>query len=67
MVKKAKKPKQGGGPESEGPQESVFEKVMGEDRQKQEKALMTLASISLGPHLPLDKFYSQCKRGELIM
>ena len=66
MVKKAKAAKQGGGllPDEElsSPQENVFQKVMSDDRQKQEKALMTLASISLGPHLPLDKFYAQGKR-----
>lgn len=31
---------------------------MSDDLLKQEKALMTIASVSLNTHLPLEKFYN---------
>ncbi|TNV81755.1 hypothetical protein FGO68_gene4081 [Halteria grandinella] len=41
-----------------GAKETVFQKIFSEDPKRQERALMTLASVSLGPHLALDQFYS---------
>ena len=35
-----------------------FWQIMSEDPHKHEQALMTLASVSLGPHLPLERFYN---------
>ncbi len=34
---------------------------MSDDLHKQERALMTIASVSLNPHMPLEKFYNPGK------